>query len=128
MNTTTDARKTEDTDARLLLLSPLDNVFVLRGAIKAGENILVRGVQVSFKERIGLGHKLARTMILSGSKVLKYGARSGRPLEIYLLVNTFIFQTWKATIRRHIRLRAPKRCLQKKWKDVTYDYKGVSAL
>lgn len=77
MNTTTDARKTEDTDARLLLLSPLDNVFVLRGAIKAGENILVRGVQVSFKERIGLGHKLARTMILSGSKVLKYGAPIG---------------------------------------------------
>ena len=67
----------ESTDARLLLLSPLDNVFVLCGAIQAGEEILVCGVQRSFEERIGLGHKLARTKILTGSKVLKYGAPIG---------------------------------------------------
>ena len=77
MTTTAIQSQNDDTDERLLLLSPLDNVFVLRGAIEAGENILVCGVQVSFKERIGLGHKLARTAILSGSKVLKYGAPVG---------------------------------------------------
>jgi hypothetical protein len=66
-----------DTDTRLLLLSPHDNVFVVRGAIEACEEILVQGVQVSFKDRIGLGHKLARTEILAGSKVLKYGAPIG---------------------------------------------------
>lgn len=77
MNTTATQSHNEDTDTRLLLLSPLDNVFVLRGAIQAGEHILVRGAQVSFKERIGIGHKLARTRILTGSKVLKYGAPIG---------------------------------------------------
>ena len=77
MNTTVDQMKVEDTDPRLLLLSPLDNVFVLRGAIEVGENILVCGMKVSFEHRIGLGHKLARTAILSGSKVLKYGVPIG---------------------------------------------------
>lgn len=77
MNTTAPQSQNEATDARLLLLSPLDNVFVLRGAIEAGEEVFVRGVRVSFIERIGLGHKLARSTILTGSKVLKYGAPIG---------------------------------------------------
>ena len=66
-----------DTDKRLLLLSPSDNVFVLRDAVEAGEEIQVCGVSVSFTNRVGLGHKLARTKIMSGSKVLKYGAPIG---------------------------------------------------
>ncbi|PHR62063.1 MAG: hypothetical protein COA47_04990 [Robiginitomaculum sp.] len=65
------------TDTRLLLLSPRDNVFVLRGAIEAGETIMVSGVQVSFEARIGLGHKVARSAILAATKVLKYGAPIG---------------------------------------------------
>lgn len=69
--------QTHETDVRLLLLSPLDNVFVLRETVEADESILVCGVQVSFKDRIGLGHKLARKRIPSGEKVLKYGAAIG---------------------------------------------------
>lgn len=75
MNASTNKKK--ETDMRLLLLSPRDNVFVLRGAVEADESILVCGVQVSFKKDIGLGHKLARLPILAGSKVLKYGAPIG---------------------------------------------------
>ena len=74
---TTTQSQNDDTDTRLLLLSPLDNVFVVRGAIEAGEEILVQGVKVSFEDRLGLGHKLARTEIMASSKVLKYGAPIG---------------------------------------------------
>lgn len=77
MNNTNDTNQNEGTDTRLLLLSPLDNVFVIAGAIEAGEEILVSGVRVSFEARLGLGHKLARNVILSGSKVIKYGAPIG---------------------------------------------------
>ena len=65
------------TDPRLLLLSPLDNVFVLRGVVEAGEVLLLRGTKIPVESRIGLGHKLARTAIPKGSKVMKYGAPIG---------------------------------------------------
>ncbi len=66
-----------DTDSRLLLLSPDDNIFVLRAAIEAGETIVVGGQQIQIPNRIGLGHKIARKAIGSGDKVLKYGASIG---------------------------------------------------
>ncbi|MBL1437729.1 MAG: UxaA family hydrolase [Rhodobacteraceae bacterium] len=65
------------TDPRLLLLSPLDNVFVLRGVVEAGEKILLSGTETRVESRIGLGHKLARVVIPKGSKVMKYGAPIG---------------------------------------------------
>lgn len=65
------------TDARLLLLSPLDNVYVLRGLIKAGEDIIIDGCQVTLKSSIGLGHKLAKTDLCEGIKIIKYGAPIG---------------------------------------------------
>lgn len=64
-------------DPRLLLLSPQDNVFVLREAIGSGEQILINGVSVKVQAHIGIGHKLAGTAISSGHKVLKYGAPIG---------------------------------------------------
>ncbi len=67
----------QETDARLLLLSELDNVFVLRQAIVAGESIMVCGEEVLISEHIGMGHKLARSKILVGHKVLKYGVSIG---------------------------------------------------
>ena len=66
-----------ETDPRLLLLHPDDNVFVLRAAISGGETVLVNGNAVPFYARIGMGHKLARRPIAAGEKVLKYGAPIG---------------------------------------------------
>ena len=66
-----------NTDPRLLLLSPRDNVFVLREAIGSGEQILINGVSVTIQSHIGIGHKLAGAAIPSGKKVLKYGAPIG---------------------------------------------------
>lgn len=65
------------TDPRLLLLSPGDNVLVLRGQIEAGEEIAVEGERVRIPVRLGLGHKLARRAIAPGEKVVKYAAPIG---------------------------------------------------
>lgn len=66
------------TDPRLLLLAPGDSVFVLRDQIEAGETVLVEGVAVTFAERLGLGHKIARLPVNAGDRVIKYGAPIGR--------------------------------------------------
>ncbi len=68
---------TLDTDPRLLLLSPQDNVLVLREAIGSGEKIVINGVGITIQSHIGIGHKLAGAAIPSGKKVLKYGAPIG---------------------------------------------------
>ena len=66
-----------DTDPRLMLLSPGDSVYVLRDQIAAGETILVQGRKVAISAALGLGHKIARTAMRPGDKVLKYGAPIG---------------------------------------------------
>lgn len=65
------------TDPRLLLLSPGDSVYVLRGQIEAGEVIAVEDRQVTVAQRLGLGHKIARLAVAAGQKVVKYGAPIG---------------------------------------------------
>lgn len=65
------------TDPRLLLLSPGDNVFVLRGTIAEGEIIAVAGSQVRVPAQLGLGHKIAAEPIAAGNLVIKYGAPIG---------------------------------------------------
>lgn len=64
-------------DARLLLLSPDDNVLVLRGAIEAGETVALEVGNATLDARIGIGHKLARQAIATGDKIVKYGAPIG---------------------------------------------------
>lgn len=65
-----------DSDPRLLLLAPEDNVLVLREDIAAGEPVLVDGVTVA--AGIGArGHKLARRPIEPGAKIIKYGVPIG---------------------------------------------------
>ncbi|MCB1488626.1 MAG: UxaA family hydrolase [Bauldia sp.] len=67
---------TED-DPRLLLLDPRDNVLIARARIRGGETIAVSGQRVTVPEDLPLGHKLARTDIGAGTKVIKYGAPIG---------------------------------------------------
>jgi len=65
------------TDQRLLLLSPDDNVFVLRGAIEAGETVALEIGEATLPARLGMGHKIAREAISPGDKIVKYGAPIG---------------------------------------------------
>jgi len=64
-------------DPRLLLLSPRDNVFVCREDMEAGTRIRAGGVLCVLQKPILRGHKIARTPIAPGEKVLKYGAPVG---------------------------------------------------
>lgn len=66
------------TDARLLLLSPGDTVYVLRDQIASGEAVMVDGVGIAFAQALGLGHKIARLAVADGERVIKYGAPIGR--------------------------------------------------
>lgn len=65
------------TDPRLLLLSPDDNVFVLRGAIEAGETVTLETGEATLPDRLGMGHKIARRAIAAGETIVKYGAPIG---------------------------------------------------
>lgn len=67
----------EETDPRLLLLAPEDNVLVLREDIGAGEPILINGVRVTAAAAVRRGHKLARRAIAAGDKIIKYGVSIG---------------------------------------------------
>lgn len=69
--------RAEDTDGRLLLLDPSDNVLVVRARIPAAETIRVGGVSVPVPADLPLGHKIARRPIAAGEKIVKYGAPIG---------------------------------------------------
>jgi altronate dehydratase small subunit len=69
------------TDSRLLLLFEGDNVLVARMRIRAGETILVEGIDATLAADLPLGHKLARRAIAVGEKIVKYGAPIGTATE-----------------------------------------------
>jgi altronate dehydratase len=72
-------------DPRLILLSPRDNVMVVGRAIAAGESIQVSGAEVRAERDLPLGHKVACRVIEAGEKVMKYSAPIGsatRRIEI----------------------------------------------
>lgn len=66
-----------DTDARLLRLSPGDDVLVVRQRIRAGEAYTVAGVALVAAQDLPIGHKVAAHDIAAGRRVLKYGAPIG---------------------------------------------------
>jgi altronate dehydratase small subunit len=67
----------ENSDRRLVLLSPDDNCLVVAQALRDGDTVTVEGERVAIPRTIGVGHKLARRAIRAGEKVLKYGALIG---------------------------------------------------
>ena len=71
------SQTSEQTDPRVLRLSPEDNVGVATESIEAGESIHIGGRAVEICVRVPTGHKLALGTIAAGEKVLKYGAPIG---------------------------------------------------
>lgn len=66
-----------ETDNRLVILSPSDTVAVARCAIKAETELLLDGRIVKLERAVTMGHKIARTPMMPGDKVLKYGVSIG---------------------------------------------------
>ena len=66
-----------ETDRRLVILAPEDNVCVACTALPEGTALLVNGALLTIRQPIGLGHKVAHRAIAPGEAVVKYGARIG---------------------------------------------------
>lgn len=66
-----------DTDRRVLLLSPDDNVVVACRDLAESEEVALDGTLVRLPAPVPTGHKLARRAIGIGEKILKYGAPIG---------------------------------------------------
>jgi len=62
---------------RFLLLHPADNILVCIRSATAGQSVLIDGQVVVLAGAIELGHKVARTNLKVGDKVLRYGAPIG---------------------------------------------------
>lgn len=68
-------------DKRFVLLVDSDNVLVCCDRVSAGEEVVLEGQHVTIEVEINVGHKLARTDILTGNKIIKYGAPIGSAVE-----------------------------------------------
>lgn len=69
--------QTNQTDRRLLRLSPDDNIGVVTTTIEAGQTLFIEGRPLEFLDRVPLGQKVAIMPIAAGEKVRKYGAPIG---------------------------------------------------
>ena len=66
-----------ETDPRVLLLAPGDNVAIARRDIAQGTTLQVQGRAVTLHERVLTGHKFAFRPIAKGERILKYSAPIG---------------------------------------------------
>ncbi|MGK5047565.1 UxaA family hydrolase [Janthinobacterium sp. GB4P2] len=69
----------------VLLMSAGDNCVIARTALKKGERVLIDEAPFVLLQDIAIGHKLARTPLAVGDKVLRYGAIIGsvtQPISI----------------------------------------------
>lgn len=66
---------------QLILLHPDDNVMICVAPIAAGDLLPLSGGTIPAREGVTVGHKIARTMLKPGDKVIKYGAPIGSMTE-----------------------------------------------
>jgi len=66
-----------DTDPRLLLIHPQDNVLTAVRTLEVGDELNLDGVKVRVDTRISVGHKLGARQIAKGEKIFKWGAPIG---------------------------------------------------
>lgn len=66
-----------DTDPRVLILAPGDNVGIARSDLSAGASLDVLGARVTLREKVLTGHKFAFKPVKKGETIVKYGAPIG---------------------------------------------------
>lgn len=69
--------KTMNTDPRVLILAPGDNVAIAKTNIPAGTTLQIMGVTVKLKANMETGHKFAFLKVAKGGGITKYGAPIG---------------------------------------------------
>ncbi len=68
-------------DKRFVLLNSEDNVFVCCEKVTSDTEICLEGNLVSINVDINVGHKVARSSLSQGEKIIKYGAPIGSTTE-----------------------------------------------
>ena len=68
---------TTNTDPRVLILAPGDNVAVAKTDIAAGTPLTVMGQAVRLAVKMEVGHKFAFIAVKKGETIVKYGAPIG---------------------------------------------------
>jgi altronate dehydratase small subunit len=66
-----------NTDPRVLVLAPGDNVAIAKSDIAAGTTLQVMSVTVTVKAAMEIGHKFAFVKVAKGERITKYGAPIG---------------------------------------------------
>ena len=79
---------TDNTDPRVLILAPGDNVAIAKTDIPAGATLEVAGARVTLKEKVLTGHKFAFKRLAKGEKIVKYGAPIGIATQATALVRS----------------------------------------
>ena len=67
-------------ETKYLKINPADNVAVAISELKAGEEIVVDGVNIVVKENIPAGHKITLKDFAEGDQVIKYGYPIGHAI------------------------------------------------
>ena len=63
--------------SKFVLINKNDNVLVCCQAVKTGDIIMVDGHEIQITASIDVGHKIAKTRLIKGSKVIRYGVPIG---------------------------------------------------
>jgi hypothetical protein len=63
--------------SKFILINKNDNVLVCCQAVKTGELIMFDGHEIQITANIDVGHKIAKTPLIKGSKVIRYGVPIG---------------------------------------------------
>ena len=61
----------------MIVITPRDNVATALDALRPGQLIEANGLQVTVRDAIASGHKVALSAIASGNAVVKYGSAIG---------------------------------------------------
>ncbi len=77
MNSQDAQQSAAELSPKLLLLDERDNVYVATASIAGGETLALGQRTVIVNEDIGVGHKVARQDLATGTRVIKYGAPIG---------------------------------------------------
>ncbi|NMP21381.1 UxaA family hydrolase [Sulfobacillus sp. DSM 109850] len=67
----------ETREPRVLLIHPNDTVAVALDPIQAGTSISIAGIEISVRDDIPFGHKVAIRDLEAGDWVIKYGEKIG---------------------------------------------------
>jgi altronate dehydratase small subunit len=68
---------TKNTDPRVLILAPGDNVAIAKTDIPAGTALTVTGKGLKLAAKMEVGHKFAFIAVKKGETIVKYGAPIG---------------------------------------------------